>query len=152
MVSKFSFFAVFFTLLGLYPSFTLLESSQQAYSGGIASAGRGTKYIIQLKTKTASNHLSIDYLYVDGIKIPVKILDSNKKEVNNFEKGSLISVIARKHTEDRRKNEPAFVPEWVEASFPINYNGAAVLSYCLNGKQRYSKIKQFKKLSSENKP
>jgi hypothetical protein len=96
-----------------------------------------------MQTKTGSNHLYFDYLYVDGLKIPIEIKNEQNQTSHSFEKKETILVIAAKLSEEN-PNEPKTIQNHTKSEFPIKYNGKALLSYWLNGKQKYLQIKEFK--------
>jgi hypothetical protein len=143
MEIKYSILSVILTFLGLYPDFKTISFEAVRESGGIASAKHGIIYQIKMQTKTGSNHLYFDYLYVDGLKIPIEIKNKQNQTSHSFEKKETILVIAAKLSKEN-PNEPKTIQNHTKSEFPIKYNGKALLSYWLNGKQKYLQIKEFK--------
>jgi len=143
MEIKYSILSIVLTFFGLYPSFKPISYEAIRESGGIASAKHGIVYQIKIHSKTKHQHLYFDYLYVDGLKLPVQLKSNLNQSINSFEKKDTILVQATKLSEEnpnQSKNSETFI----KSEFPVKFDGKALLSYQLNGKQKYLRIKEFK--------
>ncbi len=147
-----SFFLLFTTALGLFPSFKLLNATKQDYHGGIPSAGYGTKYQITLIAKTDYTHLSFDRIWVDNTELEIQVRGKNNMALSQFSKGDTLILYTVKHTNTDRTGKPLPEQKWEKTGIPIDFKGEAVIRYYLNTKERYLKIDKLDILPAENRP
>ena len=129
--------------------FILLNASSEDWTAGIPNGGRGTEYYFKIKVNTQGKML-FDTAWINNKTFGIYIskgkgLISNTPTKYSYEDTIILRVsdihskpIANKNTENN--------------NLPIKYDGAALISYTVNGKKEYYTIKEIKKQPTINRP
>ena len=119
--------------------FSLLESFSQEWTSGISGGGRSTEYSFRLIINTADK-IDFDSAWISGNAFKVYLANTSKVISNRP------VIVAQNDTATVRVSHSSNAkPSSVAA--PLQYKGAALISYRLNGNTHYYEI-----LSIEKKP
>ncbi|HLF64675.1 MAG TPA: hypothetical protein VI603_13015 [Saprospiraceae bacterium] len=125
-------------------SFTLLSATSQSWTAGIPGGGSGTEYYFNVKIKT-SRQLLFDSAWINDSAFKI-FLAKDKTPVSSepitFSKGDTITL---RVSELIHQNTHT-----TSAKPPINFTGAALLSYMVKDKPAYFIIKEITRLPSLN--
>jgi hypothetical protein len=123
----------------------LLNAEYEEWTAGVKDGGRGTEYYFQLNVAT-SDQVQFDSAWIGG-KVFASFVARPSGPVNNqpvsFKKGDNITL----RVSDLRL--PA-APAASNAVPPVNYKGAALLRYRINGKINYLNVPDLTKKTTPN--
>lgn len=122
-----------------------VKSTSQEWVGGLRESGYGTDYKVTVKVKAGSDELVFGDLWVDSVRMKVRLSDPASQQVKSFKKGTTLILSAgltyRPGPDDRvalagaERNPP-----------PVNFKGKGLLAYTYKGRQLYMEITGFEKL------
>lgn len=124
--------------------FTLLNATSQSWTAGIPSGGSGIDYYFKVKINTEEK-ISFDSAWINNSSFEIFISKETaaiSSQPIKFSKGD--NIILRV-SEIKNKNIKT-----QNSKPPIEYNGAALISYKVTDKQEYFIIKEIKKQISPN--
>ena len=132
--------------------FTIVEATSAGWAGGMAQSGSGVRYTIKFRLNTSAK---VDFPAIwigkDDYAVPqVYPMRDMKRQpragdtiiVNYNHQNARIQLDPSGNVEKAREVKPA----------PINYKGAALLSYSVKKRLRYEVIKAFTALPYSNYP
>jgi hypothetical protein len=122
-----------------------LHSTSQEWVGGIRESGYGTDYKITVKVKAGSEQLSFGELWVDSVRMKIRLSDPSHLQLKSFTKGSVLTLAAGKSYRPG-PDERAMLAGADRHPAPENYKGRGLLSYTYKGKIAYIEIAEFEKL------
>lgn len=112
----------------------ILSATQQKWYGGRPNSGTGMNYEITIVCP--SDQLTLDTLYFSDYKSKVGLIKGNQLVQEIIEGDTLTLKVGKILSRD--------IPKPIKT--PVQLEGAALLSYTLNGKAEYIQISEFKKL------
>ena len=132
--------------------FTILEATSAGWSGGMAQSGSGVRYMIKIRLNTSAK-VGFPSIWIgkDDYAIPqVYPMRDMKRQpragdtiiVNYNHQNARIQLDPSGNVEKAKEVKPT----------PINYKGAALLSYTIKKRLRYQVIKAFTELPYSNYP
>ena len=124
--------------------FTLLSATSQSWTAGIPSGGSGIDYYFKVKINT-EEIISFDSAWINNSSFEIFIAKETAAISNQPIKFSKGDYIILRVSEIKNKNIKA-----QNSKPPIEYNGAALISYKVTDKQEYFIIKEIKKQTSPN--
>ena len=124
--------------------FTLLSATSQSWTAGIPSGGSGIDYYFKVKINTEEK-ISFDSAWINNSSFEIFISKETaaiSSQPIKFSKGDniILRVSEIKNKNIKKQNSKP----------PIEYNGAALISYKVTDKQEYFIIKEIKKQTSPN--
>lgn len=126
--------------------FKLLTTISESWTAGIQSGGSGIEYYLKIKITTGEK-IFFDTLWINNKAFNIfisKESSSVSSEPVKFGNGDIITLRATDLRNQYTKT--------VTVNPPINYIGAALFGYSINGKQEYFIVKEIKKQISPNRP
>ncbi|MCF6185571.1 MAG: hypothetical protein L3J56_13300 [Bacteroidales bacterium] len=127
--------------------FELIKATSQKWHGGIKGSGYGTYYELTIVPNSNSDNLVFDKLWIGKDYFDVQCFQKGKKMRNNlFAKGDTVTIRVNK-ANNKYKPMPFITKEGntvIQKELPpINYKGAALLSYVYKKKRKYYEINKF---------
>ncbi len=118
-------------------SFMLLDASSQNWTAGTPGGGSGTEYYFNVKISTAKQ-LQFDSAWIDNKSFPI-FLSKDQSGISSkpitFSNGDTITLRASALVNPNIKSSTS--------KPPINYTGAALISYKVKDKLAYYIIKEI---------
>lgn len=123
--------------------FELISATSEDWVAGIPSGGIGTEYYFKIKITTAKK-ISFDTAWVNK-KSAFSIFISKEQQsiTSHPPKYSNGEIITLRVSDLKNNSIPAIVA-------PVNYKGAALISYTVEGKKEYFVVQEIKKEKTIN--
>ncbi len=127
--------------------FKLLNAASESWSAGAANGGSGIDYSFKIKIKTPDK-IVFDSAWISGKAYSIYITKKTKtvsSQPIKYVNGDTITLkVSDIHSAKIKNNNPA------NNNPPINYKGAALIAYSVNGIREYFIVKEIKKQKSIN--
>lgn len=124
--------------------YTLIDATSREWAGGLQESGYGTDYTVSLRTKTSSEHLTIDQLWIGDIRFDVRaVKELSDRRTTEFGKRDTLFVhaglkyVSTDLGETKRTSGELTTP-------PRSYQGAGLIGYLHKGKRKYKVIRDFR--------
>ena len=121
----------------------LIDASSKKWTSGLQGGGSGIEYYFKIKILTEQK-IEFDSLWIKNKSLKTYLANKEKSISNgpiSFSKND--TIVLRASDLNSKKNAAS-------SGFPINYNGAALIKYFINGKSFYLQVKKIKEIQSVN--
>ena len=125
--------------------FKLLSSTYESWVAGIPNGGSGTEYYFKTAINTGEK-IQFDSLWLRNKSFSIFITKGSKSISDKpitFSKGDTIIL---------RVSDLQTTHVLKETKPPVNFEGAALIGYSVNGKREYYTVREMKKQNTTNRP
>jgi hypothetical protein len=141
---------LFFLTSGIFQNiqclipFELIQFTAQDWKGGQKQTGYGTYYEIDIVTKTNSENLTFDQLWIGEKYFEVSCFQKGKKIKNNtFGSGDTITIQVNDRKIDGHIINEGQIQNIDDKPNAPDYEGDALLSYIYKEKRKYFELGKF---------
>jgi hypothetical protein len=127
--------------------FEVLQATSQLRIAGVPGGGQGINYRLRLKIKT-DRAITFDAIWLAGKKLNIQLENGNSPGQIKSARNAVVTLLAADFRAGPAKNgrnqeEPGYASAAETAKAPIEYEGAALLRYVVDGSTKYFPVSRI---------